>query len=166
MIIVYGLELYLWKRYSEYKYAMYMIVLGFWVSYLLYLVFPAVGPRFTLHDFYSIKTQLPGLFFTDKLRAFLDFGESIPSGVANPIAFAQRDAFPSLHLSMAILVAYLSRKIKSKSFYFYLPYTILIAISTIYLRYHYVVDLFAGILTIVFVIYLGNYLYKFRKDLK
>jgi membrane-associated phospholipid phosphatase len=119
-----------------------------------------VGPRFHLHDFYSISTELPGILFTDFIRAILDFGESIPTNVASPGDFAQRDAMPSAHASMALTIAYLSWKIKSRSFYFYLPYCVLMIISTIYLRYHYVVDIIAGILLAVITIMIGEYLLK------
>jgi membrane-associated phospholipid phosphatase len=156
MIIIYGLELYLWKRYPEYKYAMFMIVVSFWVSYIFYILLPAVGPRFTLHNFRAISHELPGVLFTEKIRDFLNFGESIPPGTLNPIEFAQRDAMPSAHVTLAILVAFLSHKIRSKSFYFYFPCCILMTISTIYLRYHYVVDIFAGIIVFLIVLVIGR----------
>lgn len=163
MIIIYGLELYLWKRYREFMFALFVIFTGFYISYTLYLIFPAVGPRFHLHDFYSIKNELPGLFFTDYIRAILDFGESIPSNVPNPADFAQRDALPSVHTSMALTIAYLSWKIKSKSFFFYLPYCFLMMVSTIYLRYHYVVDIIAGILLALITMLIGEILLKKTK---
>jgi len=74
----------------------------------------------------------------------------------NPIEFAQRDAMPSVHVTLAVLVTYLSYEIKSKSFYFYLPYCILMIISTIYLRYHYVVDIFGGIVVFFIVVVIGK----------
>jgi membrane-associated phospholipid phosphatase len=158
MIIIYGLEVFLlWKRYEEFKYVLLVLFTGFFLSYLLYMVFPAAGPRFYLHNFYSISKELPGLFLTEPLRNFLNFGESIPTGTINPLDYVQRDAMPSLHVSVALLIAYLSGKIKSKSFYFYLPYFFLLCISTIYLRYHYVVDIFAGIIMAVISIVLSRY---------
>lgn len=166
MIVVYGLELFLWKRYSEYKYAMFMIVLTFWISYILYMFLPAIGPRFTIHTFRAIDSELPGILFTHPIRLFLDFAESIPVSVANPIDFAQRDAMPSVHVALAVLVSYLSYEIKSKSFYFYMPYSMLMIISTIYLRYHYVVDIFAGILVVVISVFLGRMIDRKSKQTK
>lgn len=160
MIAIYGLELYLWKRYKEFKYAIFVIFTGFYIAYVLYLIFPAAGPRFYLHDFYSTNTELPGLYLTELIRRILDFGESIPYNVSNPVDFAQRDAMPSAHASLALTIAYLSWKIKSKSFYFYLPYFFLIVFATIYLRYHYVVDIIAGIILAVITILIGEYLLK------
>jgi membrane-associated phospholipid phosphatase len=130
---------------------------------VLYLIFPAVGPRFHLHNFYSIDTELPGLFLTKPLRVILNFGESIPAGIANPQDYVQRDAMPSLHAEIAILLAYLSKKLKLKSFYFYLPYCILMLIATVYLRYHYVIDLIAGAALAVAALWIGKLMYQ-EKD--
>jgi membrane-associated phospholipid phosphatase len=163
MIVVFGLELYLWHRYREFKYTIFTLFTTLFFSYILYLIFPANGPRFHLHEFYSITKDLPGIFLTEPLRSFLNFGESIPNGVTNPQDYVQRDAMPSLHTSVALLIAYLSWRFKSKSFYLYLPYSILLMISTIYLRYHYVVDIFAGIIvTFGVIIFCGMY-YKRRE---
>jgi len=160
MIIVYGLELYLWKRYQGFKYVIFVLFLCFFSSYLMYIFTPANGPRFHLHDFYSISKELPGVLLTEPIRQFLNFGESIPPGVTNPQDYVQRDAMPSLHVSIAILIAYLSLKIRSKSFYFYLPYVILLIASTIYLRYHYVIDIIAGIVWAGLVIFVSEIAYR------
>ncbi len=163
MIIVYGLEVFLlWKRYEEFKYVLLVLFICFFLSYLLYIVFPAAGPRFYLHNFYSITKELPGLFITEPLRNFLNLGESIPAGAINPLDFVQRDAMPSLHVSVAMIIVYLSLRIKSKSFYFYLPYFFLLCISTVYLRYHYVVDIFAGIIMAVISIALAKLFVKLK----
>lgn len=160
MIVVFGLELYIWKRYKEFKYTIFLIFFSFYFSYIIYMIFPANGPRFHLHDFSTISTELPGLFLTEYIRTFLNMGESIPKGVTNPQDYVQRDAMPSLHIITAFLIMYLSRKFGSKSFYFYLPYFFLMIAATIYLRYHYVVDIAGGIAVSVFTIWLGLIVYR------
>lgn len=160
MPVIYAMELYLWHRYEELKYAIFVVFFGFYLSFIGYLIVPAIGPRFTIHNFQNIGTELPGLFFADKIRYLIDIGESIPANVANPEKFAQRDAFPSGHTIIMILITYLSHKIKSNSFYFYLPYTILLIFSTVYLRYHYVIDLIAGIPFVLITIFVANKLYS------
>ena len=163
MIVVFGLELYLRHRYKEFKYSIFIIFFSFYFSYVLYMIFPANGPRFHLHDFATISTELPGIFFTDYLRAFLNFGESIPRGVHNPQDYVQRDVMPSLHIITAFLIMYLSGKFRLKSFYLYVPYLILMAIATIYLRYHYVVDIIGGIIVALFTIWIGK-LFVWRRS--
>jgi membrane-associated phospholipid phosphatase len=165
MIVVFGLELYLWHRYKEFKYTIFILFFSFFFSYLLYMIFPANGPRFHLHEFSSITAQLPGVFLTEHIRAFLNIGESIPAGVPNPQDYVQRDAMPSLHTITAFLIMWLSWKFRSKSFYFYLPYFICMVIATIYLRYHYVVDILGGLVVCAITIYIGKLVYK-SKDLK
>ena len=160
MPVIFGLELYLWKRFDEFKYAMFVIFFGFYLSFLGYLILPAIGPRFTLHDFSLLNTELPGVFFTEILRGIVNFGESISKNTINPAAIAQRDAFPSGHTELILLIVYLSYKIKSKSFYFYLPYSLLMIFSTVYLRYHYVIDIFAGIVFAVITVIITNLIYK------
>ena len=160
MPIIFALELYLWHRYEEMKYAMFIILFGFYLSFIGYLLVPAIGPRFTLHDFHSLDMELPGLYISQFVRGVINFVESIPPGVSNPQDYAQRDAFPSGHTIIIMLIAYLSWRIKSNSFYFYFPFAILMIFSTVYLRYHYVIDLAGGIPVVVITILLANYLFK------
>lgn len=162
MPVIYGLELYLWQRYDEFKYATFVIFFGFYLSFFGYLILPSIGPRFTLHNFANLNNELPGLFFTNFLRELINLGESIPAGTVNPELVAQRDAFPSGHTIIMIIITYLSHKIKSKSFYFYLPYTALLIFTTVYMRYHYVVDLMGGAVIAVFTIWITNFIYKKR----
>ncbi|MBZ0201701.1 MAG: phosphatase PAP2 family protein [Ignavibacteria bacterium] len=162
MIVVIGLQLYLGHRYKEFKFTIFILFFSFYFSYLLYFFFPANGPRFHLHEFYSITAELPGLFFTEHIRAFLNFGESIPPGVSNPQDYVQRDAMPSLHTITAFLIMYISWKIKSRSFYFYMPYFFCMVAATVYLRYHYVVDILAGLVVCAVTILLGNIVYRNR----
>lgn len=160
MPLIYAMELYFWHRYEELKYAFFVIFFGFYLSFIGYLLVPAIGPRFTLFDFQNLNLEMPGIFLADNIRYIIDLGESIPANVPNPQDFAQRDAFPSGHTLIVILITYLSHKIKSNSFYFYLPYSIILIFSTVYLRYHYVVDLIAAIPLALFTIFVANKLYK------
>jgi len=160
MPVIIGVQLYTEKRYNAFKYAMFVVFLGFYISFIGYLVVPAIGPRFTLHDFLALNTEMPGLFLTQLLRDIINIGESIPPGVTNPTEYAQRDAFPSGHTIMIIIITYLAYKFESRKFYLYLIYCILMIISTVYLRYHYVIDLIAAVPVSVFTIYVANYLYR------
>lgn len=162
IIPIYGIEVYLKKKYDEFNYSVFILFVGFYSAYILYFFTPAIGPRFYLHDFYSIETELPGLWLTDILRTFLDFGESIPAGVSNPQDYVQRDAMPSLHAEIVILLAYLTKKLKFKSFCFYFPYCLLMMLATVYLRYHYVIDLIAGAVVALVPIWIGRVVYRKR----
>lgn len=142
------------------RYLAFIIVLGFFLSYIGYLLLPAIGPRFTLHEFELKNIELPGLFLTEFLREIVNVGESISAGTPNPAEVVQRDAFPSGHTQMTLLTMYLAVKFKSRARYFLLPNGTLLIFATVYLRYHYVVDLIAGLLFMLLTLWLGKHLYN------
>lgn len=160
MPVVYASELYFWHRYREMKYTIFVIMFGFYLSFIGYLLVPAVGPRFTIHDFLTTDAELPGVFFAQTIRDLINFGESIPKGDPSAMLVAQRDAFPSGHTIVILLITYLSAKFRSRSFYFYLPYSVLMIFSTVYLRYHYVVDLIAALPFVIVTLIVSNYFYR------
>lgn len=145
---------------EKYRYIMATVVYGFYLSYIGYLLVPAIGPRFTLHDFAKLDEELPGLFLTEPLRWIINTGESIPPGVPNPVDYAQRDAFPSGHTQLTLVVMYLSVVLNSRTKYFLIPTGIMLIFSTVYLRYHYVIDLIAGFLLAVFTVVTASYLFN------
>ncbi len=153
LMLTLGIELYIRKECGKFLLTTFTITYGFLVSYVGYMFFPAVGPRFTLHSFHSLNSELPGVFLTNALRDFINSGESIPLHVANPIAFAQRDAFPSGHTEMALIVMYLAHKFRITSRWWLYTFGTLLIISTVYLRYHYVTDLIGGAVFMIFTIW-------------
>jgi len=144
LFIVLGVELY--RRYAieDFDKAAFLIVYGFYLSYLGYFALPGVGPRFTLHSFSLLETELPGIFLTDYFRAFINAGESIPRSHPNPIEVVQRDVFPSGHTQLTIIVMTLGLRYKLKARWFLASFGSLLIVATVYLRYHYVIDLIAG----------------------
>jgi len=141
-----GVELWLRKDRDRFSYALFVIVYGFFLSYLGYLAFPAVGPRFTLHDFATLDAELPGLWLTEGIRNFVNAGESIRGGIADAVLQAQRDAFPSGHTEMTLISVFLAFRYRLRSRWTLAFFGTLLLISTVYLRYHYVVDLAGGLL--------------------
>lgn len=158
--IILGIELVIKKRMHEFEYAAFLVVYGFFLSYIGYFSLPAIGPRFTLHDFYGIDLELPGLLLTNALREFVNIGESIPSGTPNPELAVQRDVFPSGHTQITLVVMILSYKLNARTKYFLIPAGTLLIIATVYLRYHYVIDLIAGFVFMLLTFWSGKYLYK------
>jgi membrane-associated phospholipid phosphatase len=158
LFIVLGVEIY--RRYAieDFDKAAFLIVYGFYLSYLGYFALPGVGPRFTLHDFSRLGVELPGIFLTDYLRAFINAGESIPLLHPNPTEFVQRDVFPSGHTQLTLIVMTLGLRYKLKARWFLLLFGSLLIVATVYLRYHYVVDLIAGALLAWFTIWSGDWL--------
>ncbi len=157
--VILGLEFILSNRVNDLDYSAFIIVYGFILSFIGYLLVPAIGPRFTLHDFASNNLEMPGVFITDFLREIVNSGESIPSGTLNPEKIVQRDVFPSGHTQMTLLVMFLSFKFNSRVKYFFLINGTLLIFATVYLRYHYIIDLIGGALFMLFTIWSGKQIY-------
>lgn len=156
LFIILGVELY--RRYAieEFDKVAFLVVYGFYLSYIGYFSLPGVGPRFTLHDFSSINTDLPGILLTNILREIINAGESIPKNHPNPIDIVQRDVFPSGHTQLTIVVMVLAIRYKLRARWLLTVLGTLLIIGTVYLRYHYVVDLIAGGLLAWFTIWSGD----------
>lgn len=148
------------KRFVAVDYALFSVIYGFYLSYLGYFLLPGIGPRFTLHDFATLNDALPGLWLTNFLREVVNTGEGIPAGTINPAEVVQRDVFPSGHTMITLIVMYLSVKLKSRSRYFFIPVGSLLIFATVYLWYHYVIDLIGGALFMIFSIWTGRYLFN------
>lgn len=127
----------LWKTDSleKFHFFVFVVVLGFYVSYLGYIAVPAIGPRFLPSIAEAQTTPLTGLLFFQPVRRMLDSAEGIT-----------RDCFPSGHTELTLLVLYYARKFHRRTFWWLLPFGVGIVLSTVYLRYHYVVDVAAGAL--------------------
>ena len=156
LFIILGVELY--RRYAieDFDKAAFMIVYGFYLSYLGYFSLPGVGPRFTLHDFALLETELPGIFLTNTLRAIINAGESIPQLRDHAIDVVQRDVFPSGHTQLTMIVMALGFRYELKSRWVLLAFGSLLILATVYLRYHYVIDLVAGALLAWFTFWTGD----------
>lgn len=146
--ILHAVELYARKK--DYNFYIFTgtILFSFYFSYMLYVVMPAIGPRFIIHEFMAMDQQLPGLWLTTFLRDIINSGGAIPKGAANPENFVNRDCMPSGHTMVTIITIILVYKNNSKFRHLILVLGISLIIGTVYLRYHYVVDLIAGILLI------------------
>ena len=144
------------RREEVFDRCLFLIMLCFYLSYAGYLLFPALGPRFTLdhlqHD------ELRGLFLTGPLQDLLNRLEGI-----------KRDAFPSGHTAIALTVLFLAWKFERKLFRVFLPFVAALVFSTVCLRYHYVVDVVAGAALAVFTLLTGDAYYgwwqkRYRTD--
>jgi membrane-associated phospholipid phosphatase len=166
LFLIVGYEFYRRKQIEVFLYFMFTIIYGFFLSYLGYFFLPAVGPRFTLHDFPSLNTEVPGLFLTPYLRWFVNAGGSVPMGVPNAVAIAgtQRDVFPSGHTMMTLVLIYLSAHWKVRVRYFIYVTGTLLIMATVYQRYHYVIDLIGGAVFMVLCVTTSYPLYRYIKN--
>jgi len=145
--LVLALLLYFKNRMEEFDFFALIIVYGFYLSYILYFAVPAIGPRFTLAHLQS--EPLRGLFFTELIRHTLNTLENI-----------QRDCFPSGHTAMTFLTMFYARRFHKKYFYILLVIGTSLIFSTVYLRYHYVIDVIGGLAMAGVVIATAPYLQR------
>lgn len=143
MPIALGVTLIAKGRRADFEEALFGIVLCFYLSYVGYLLVPAVGPRFTLQDLQTAGLQA-GRFIT----AVQD--------TLNGLERTKTDAFPSGHTAIALVTLYYAWKLREKKiFRILLPAALALILSTVYLRYHYVVDVIAGIALAFVTMYLA-----------
>jgi membrane-associated phospholipid phosphatase len=146
----------------------FVIVYGFLLSYIGYLVMPGVGPRFTLHDFQQLSVELPGVWLTDGIRWLINRGENLTSTMTNIEAMkvVTRDVFPSGHTEMTLLSILLAFRFKVKWRWLVLALGSGLIFSTVYLRYHYVIDVIGGSLLAMIALYTAEPLVKLLLSLK
>lgn len=142
-----GIVLKIRGRKEEFERSLYLILLCFYLSYVGYILFPALGPRYVmphLHEF-----EITGFLVTEQVQNVLNLLEGV-----------KRDAFPSGHTAVALLVLCLSYRYEKKLFRILLAPVALLVIGTVYLRYHYVVDVVAGIALLIITLTAGEGFYN------
>jgi membrane-associated phospholipid phosphatase len=144
--LVVAVELYAGERERRFHQWAFLCGCGFFAAFAGYLTLPAVGPRFTLHALEATARDLPGLWLTPSLRAFVDAGGMVPVGAAHDqmIRLAPRDAFPSGHTLVTLLSIAWAWRCRLRVRWAVTAIGILLVAATVYLRYHYVADVLAG----------------------
>ncbi len=158
--VILGIDMIFQKKQKGFDYSAFVIVYGFCLSFIGYILVPAIGPRFTLHNFELNNIEMPGIYITSFLREVVNSAEGIPAGTINPAAIVQRDCFPSGHTQMTLLVMFLSLKFRSRLRWFFIINGTLLIFATVYLRYHYVADLIGGLVFMLFTLWSGKYIYE------
>jgi len=141
IVVLYGRD-----RMAEFEMSVFVLTFGYYLSFVGYILFPAIGPRFTLVHLQTVP--LEGSLFTDLVRDGL-----------NALEHNKRDCMPSGHTQIVLMVLYLAHRYERLLFYIFLPVICGLILSTLYLRYHYVVDLLAGGAVAVACIMAGPRLY-------
>jgi membrane-associated phospholipid phosphatase len=122
------------------------ILLGYYICYIIYIFMPAIGPRFTLAPLQHVPLH-GGII----MNTIVD--------TLNALEGNKRDCFPSGHTQTVLVSLWFAFKYRRPLFWIYLPIIIALIISTVYLRYHYVIDLVAGVAAAGITIMLGHILW-------
>lgn len=161
-----GIALFLRSRRQFFHYVSVVSFL-FYACYLIYIILPVIGSRAFFHqaEGYALPEAIQRLAITDT------YPESVQSGVFFQIMNwlyrvfeAPGSALPSSHVAVALCTVYFSFRYLRPIRYIHLSVACLLCLSTVYCRYHYLLDVLAGLVTAAILIPLGNWLYfKFRR---
>lgn len=118
-----------------------------------YLLVPAVGPMYTLRDQYVVPLAAP-LAMVNRQMEFMDY------------ARIQRDVFPSLHVGITFVVWLYAYRNSRRLFWILSPIILSLFVSTVYLRFHYLIDVVAGLILAPLCYLLANWLFKRAGDVR
>ncbi len=107
------------------------LMVVYYVSYAGYFTIPALGPRFAQLDLYT-----KSLTETPISRVIND--------TINQLEKTKLDVFPSGHTMISVAVLVVMWRRARDVFWWILPIASGLIVSTVYCRFHYVVDLIAG----------------------
>jgi membrane-associated phospholipid phosphatase len=162
-IMIAGVGIALFRR-NRLQFFHYLSVTSFifYICYAFYIFLPIVGPPlliFQAQDYVlplDIQQLKPNPLYPAEITSgiFFKLMEWIYRVFDSPGA-----AMPSSHVAIALCTVFFSFQYKLRLRYLHLLGAILLCLATVYCRYHYAVDVVAGILTAAILIPLGNYLY-------
>ncbi|MCX8042637.1 MAG: phosphatase PAP2 family protein [Desulfobacterota bacterium] len=160
MIVGVGLALYFRQRDGFWHYLT-VVSFVFYVCYFIYICLPVIGPRI----FYS---DVSGYHLPPDVRpAEL---VPLPEHVRNAVFYAVMGviydtfeasgaAFPSSHVAVALCTLYFSFQYLRQVRWVHAVFVFLLCCSTVYCRYHYAIDVIAGVATAGILLPVGNRLF-------
>jgi len=122
------------------------LTLAYVLSYAGYFAVPALGPRAALASRHGVPLET-----TAVSRAI--------SSTLDELENTKFDVFPSGHTMIAVIVMIVAYQRARNAFWWLLPVAIALMISTVYCRFHYVVDVIAGTILAVIAVPLGDAIY-------
>ena len=133
------------KDQTEFKRVLFITVFSFCIYYLIFILFPSVGPQF----YFSTQEALvpKGFVFYEIMQIIIHHAET------------ETGAFPSSHVGMTILFLILIWNKQRKYFILLLTVSIILIVSTVYLKAHYVIDVIAGVISGVILYWVSSNVY-------
>ncbi len=142
--------LYKKKEIKKLSFTLFALSLGYYISYLGYIILPAIGPRYSLA--YLENMPLHG-------GAIFNFVHPL----LNSLEHIKQDCFPSGHTEISLLVVMLFWNENRKIALILLPIVLSLILATVVLRYHYLTDVIAGIIVAFLVYYFSKAIFFPKK---
>lgn len=140
------------KARKQFEKAMFIIISSFCFYYILFILFPSIGPQFYFPT--NQQTVPEGYIFSKMMNIIIELAET------------QTGAFPSSHVGLAMIYILLAGKYFKRILLFLIPLTVIIVFSTVYLKAHYTIDIIGGAITGILFYYLSVKIYlKFFETL-
>jgi len=143
--LVFLYVLYKKKYFVKLEYSLFALSLAYYLSYIGYILVPAIGPRYSI----SFSQPIQGGSIYEFIYTFLDRFEHI-----------KQDCFPSGHVAISVLTNMLIFDTNKKVGYAILPLVIILILATLALRYHYAIDDIAGLFLAFFAYLAAKIVYK------
>jgi len=126
--------------------AAFIMLCSFFIYYILFIILPVAGPQFYVFDHDS---ALPVLGPMRKLLLFFHAMGEQPTG-----------AVPSSHIGIMTIYMTLLWQNGRKLFWWILPISFLLMLSTVYIRAHYAIDVLLGFATAPIIFLFSNWCWK------
>lgn len=161
MIAGVGLALYRRNR-RQFFHFVTVVSFLFYVCYLIYIFLPVIGPRVFFREIegYTLPEAVQALAVADQYPAVVRRGLFFQiMAFIYRIFEAPGAALPSSHVAVALATVYFSFRYLPRIRFVHLGVAVLLCASTVYCRYHYVVDVVAGMVAVAVLLPLGNWLH-------
>ena len=160
MIAGVGLALYFRRREAFWHFLAVLSFL-FYVCFLVFIFLPVAGPPAFFMDIprYLDQQRLP--YYPLEFPASVTLGPFFHiMGFLYSAFETGGGAFPSSHVAAALCVLFFSWRYLPRVRHLILAATLALSFATVYCRYHYAVDVFAGAATAGVLIPIGEWLYR------
>ncbi len=147
-LLVLGGVLYIQRDWKAYWAVMTYSAAGYFIGYVTAMFFPIQSPWFAMAG--AWQGELEGGFFTALINFIEHYGR------------VRGAAFPSEHVAGSIAALWGAWRHRRRLFWLFLPFVFFMCISTVYGRYHYVADVFGGMVTGTLGYWLGSKLMRVR----
>ncbi len=148
-LLTIGLGVYLWLRGGQRRdFAIFIAstCAAYYLCYVIFVLFPIESPHHTLRHLQQV--ELVGGPFTAFINLLEKHGR------------VHGGAFPSAHVAGSVVVLISAYRFARRIGYWLTPLVLSICVATVYGRYHYAVDAFAGALAAAIGCWVGAKLYK------
>jgi membrane-associated phospholipid phosphatase len=143
-LLTIGLGAHLWIRGRREEFAVFIAstCAAYYLCYVIFVLCPIESPHHTLRHLQQV--ELSGGPFTALINLIEKRGR------------VHGGAFPSAHVAGSMVVLISAWRFTRRAGYWLTPLVLSICVATVYGRYHYVMDVFAGILMAVIGCWLGS----------